>query len=461
MENKKLTVGGILGYGLGSVGENIGYTIFYNFFLFFLTDMVGISAAIAGTISLLAVLWDGVTDPALGYISDNSKNPRGRRGPIIMKASFALGATIFIMFTDLQFLDASVKGFYFLIANMLFWLSLTCCDIPYLALAAELETSPGGRTKLRSVAAAFLQGGMLIASAGMLPLVNFFSKSGNELRGWSLAALVLGIIACASYFICGLSARKFEPPNPNLQEGMKEKSEKVSVGGFIKSTLLLFKFRPYVILLALTFFIWFSINMQSSALMYFCTNNVGMSDAQITAQYTVVGIACAITPLILAPITNKYGKKATASTILGVTGIIMAIMSVFTSWNMAQFYVFRILSIIIMTVWYVTIYAMVYDVSDYDELENGVRRDGGMQSMFQFSIKMATALSMWLVGVLLESFGYVGTAATQTEEALVGIKNVTVLFPAIMQLVGVVIILIYPITNKKMHSIVAALKERQ
>ncbi|MDL2254114.1 glycoside-pentoside-hexuronide (GPH):cation symporter [Ruminococcaceae bacterium OttesenSCG-928-I18] len=469
MGTKKLTMGRTLGYGVGSIGENIAYTVFYNFFLFFLTDLIGLSATLAGTISFVAVLWDAVTDPAVGYWSDMSRNPKGRRRPILFKGCFALGAAIFLMFTDMQFLPMEAKGAYFLVVNMLFWLFLTMSDIPYLSLAAEMEATPQGRTRLRSVAAAFLQGGMLIASAGMLPLVNLFGGTDHVLRGWSIAGAIMGICAIAAYLISWMATNGLEPENPNLKKKKAEpgqehdnplKAEHGSVGGFIKSTARLLSYKPYLILLLLTFFVWFSANMQNSSLMYFCTYNAGMSDAQISTQFLVVGIACAIGPLIVAPITNRFGKKATALVAYSVAGVLTIVMAFVKPWDITYVYLFRILSIIILSIWYVTIYAMVYDVSDLDEYENKHRREGGMQSMFQFSIKLATAVSMFLVGILLDVYGYQADAATQTETALNGIKDLTILFPGIMLLVGVLVIIFYPISNKRMKEVAAKLKEQ-
>ena len=65
MEEKRLSNKQMIGYGIGSIGENISYTVFYSFFLFFLTNVAGLSAAQSGIVSMLAVVWDAITDPAV------------------------------------------------------------------------------------------------------------------------------------------------------------------------------------------------------------------------------------------------------------------------------------------------------------------------------------------------------------------------------------------------------------
>ena len=81
----KLSILTKLGYGAGTAGDSIPYTLFFTYFIFYLTDIAGVSAAIAGVISFLAIVWQGITGPVIGYLSDNSTNPKGRRRPLLAK----------------------------------------------------------------------------------------------------------------------------------------------------------------------------------------------------------------------------------------------------------------------------------------------------------------------------------------------------------------------------------------
>lgn len=114
-----------LGYGVGVIGEGLGYNIFYSFFVYFLVDIAGINAAIAGTISLLAVIWDAITDPIIGYYSDNTTNPKGRRRPLIFKGAFIWCIAIALMFHNVD-LDGAAKVAYYIVLNVFFWLAGQC-----------------------------------------------------------------------------------------------------------------------------------------------------------------------------------------------------------------------------------------------------------------------------------------------------------------------------------------------
>ena len=86
--DNKLSFTTKLGYGIGQGGDSAGYNLYYTYFLFFLTDVAMVSPAFAGVISLIAITWDAVTDPFVGYISDNTKSKYGRRRPFMIGSAF-------------------------------------------------------------------------------------------------------------------------------------------------------------------------------------------------------------------------------------------------------------------------------------------------------------------------------------------------------------------------------------
>ena len=92
----------VLAYGIGGVGENISYNLFYMFFIFFLTSVAGISPAAAGTISLIAVAWDAISDPIVGYLSDRCRGWKGfgKRGTFILLGAIPLGISVFLLYND-------------------------------------------------------------------------------------------------------------------------------------------------------------------------------------------------------------------------------------------------------------------------------------------------------------------------------------------------------------------------
>ena len=76
-----------LGYGICDLGGNLFFTVIAFLFLNYLTDTVGIAAGLAGIIVMVGKIWDAVTDPVAGYLSDNTQTRWGRRRPYIFLAS--------------------------------------------------------------------------------------------------------------------------------------------------------------------------------------------------------------------------------------------------------------------------------------------------------------------------------------------------------------------------------------
>lgn len=88
-------------YSMGQIGDALGYNIYFFFFLFFLTDYVGVPPALAGTISLIAIIWDAIFDPVAGHISDNMRSPYGRRRPLMIMAALPYSIFAFLIFNSI------------------------------------------------------------------------------------------------------------------------------------------------------------------------------------------------------------------------------------------------------------------------------------------------------------------------------------------------------------------------
>ena len=170
-----------IAYGAGSFGENIAYNFFYLYFIYFLTNTVKLDPAIAGIISLIAVSWDGITDPFLGYVSDNLNSKFGRRRPMMIVFCIPLGISLFLLFTNPD-LSAVLNVIYFIVLNIIFWFCFTAVDIPYIALGAELTDNFNERTKLRAVAQVFLSLGVIVISFTLVFVDFFTGVTGNRLQ---------------------------------------------------------------------------------------------------------------------------------------------------------------------------------------------------------------------------------------------------------------------------------------
>ena len=94
----KLSVGTKFAYGIGQVAEQIKNQGFNAFLFFYFTQVLGLAGTLAGAAVLIALVFDAVTDPLAGSLSDNWRSKRGRRHPFMYAAAGPLAITWLLLF---------------------------------------------------------------------------------------------------------------------------------------------------------------------------------------------------------------------------------------------------------------------------------------------------------------------------------------------------------------------------
>ena len=452
----KLSTGTKVGYGVGSLGEGLAYCLFYLYFIFFLTDFAGINPALAGTISLLAVLWDAVTDPLIGHLSDHSKNPKGKRRPFIAKACIPLGLMIFLLFTDWSGLNTGLKVAYFFVINLFFWLFFTAVDIPYMTFGGEITDNPDEKIKIRSYATIFYYIGFIIAASGTVVLLERFAAlaGGNYQKGWSWVGALFGLITVLSYYISILTTRGTEKPPENTDTSL---GEKVNI---FKSMLESFKIKPYRNLWFYNLFFNIGLIFNTSVLIYLFTYFLGFSEVMISIAYAAYVVMIIIVSPLLGKLSIKAGNKI---------GLLVSLVAI-----TADYFLFKIIpltgvSIFIMQLaialgnvgFFVCSYAMVYEVAGVSPLKTGFKNDGVLMAFYQFSYKIATAIGMWLVGMFLTYYKYDATAMQLSDFTLNGIRNMATVIPGIFCLIAIPFVIFYTLSPANVQKLKALLDRKE
>jgi GPH family glycoside/pentoside/hexuronide:cation symporter len=221
-KREKLTFGVKLGYGAAEGGLTSTFNLVYFFLLFFLTDIVGINPALAGTVLMVATLFDAITDPAIGIFSDNLKWKWGRRRPLILIAALPFGLTTWLMFTDFQLGSGSL--IYFIVISALMFFFLTLISVPYQALGAEITRDYNERTSLGSFRSGWSVLLTLFSLSVPLILVEYFAEEyGSARLGWSVAGAVFAVIASLLVLVTWRTTRGHEKPLTSEKTGFKLK----------------------------------------------------------------------------------------------------------------------------------------------------------------------------------------------------------------------------------------------
>ena len=290
-----------LGYCTGIISESIVYNVYYVHYLYFLTEIAGLDSALAGTISLISVFWDAVTDPVIGYYVDK---PGADKRKFMLRAIFPLFLTFLGIFIPIGNSGNLVKFIFYTVLTMCFWLFYTLYTIPYYAVVADITEDYDERTSIRGLAS--LINTFPIAGGAIAPAVlpELFIGMGLSLTmGWELMAVIIGIIS----LIFGLIAVKsLRSVNTRAREPEKKDEEKGKWSDIFVTFAQVIKLKPFLTFMFFIFFFLMASSMIQSNLMYtidYCVR--GSHD--ILEPIFIGGLV--LTMAVVIPIVTKLAEK--------------------------------------------------------------------------------------------------------------------------------------------------------
>lgn len=452
VNSTKLSAKTKLGYGIGQMGDSIGFNVFYFFFLFFLTDVIGLSPAIAGSISLIAVVWDAITDPIIGHASDNLRSKHGRRRPFMIVAAVPYAIAMFLLFSDVN-LPTNLKNMYFIIISMLYWTAYTAFVIPFFALGAEITQDFNERTGLRVWASYFMYFAVMIASSAPPMIVDMTIKAGGDtISGWRNVGIIFAIITLVVIFICWKATKGREIIVP-----VDENQKKESLFKAYKEIFSLKSVKP----LALSVLLWSWVSsMQSGGLVYLMTSNLQYGAERQSGVFVFLSISAMVWLPLINKLSNKFDKKKVYMYSLLVSSI-----------NLLAFYFigFPAFFLLLLEIaiysfgnssYWTLYYAMMYDISELDEFVNGDRREGAITAVMAFCQKLGAAVAMWLTGQIL-AWGQYGVEGADIAVANKAVLLSNTAIPGVVGLFCVAAIVAYPLTKDKFMALSAALAAKR
>ena len=457
-----------MGYLFGDFGNDFTFILSTMLLTKFYTDVMGVSAAIVGTIMMLARFVDAVTDVTMGRICDHSKvTPNGKFKPWILRMCIPVAAASFLMYqSGFAGLPMGGKVAYLAITYLL-WGSIfyTSINIPYGSMASAISADPGDRQSLSTFRT---MGGML---AGMvigigLPLLAY-EKVETVVNGETiiketligskvtLAAGVFSVLAIVCYLLC----YKLVTERVVVNEGADKKGP--SVGQMLKSA---FTNRALISIIAASVVMLLAqLTMQNMAA-YIYPDYYGSAAAQ-SASTAMMMVGMIVAAIFAKPLANKFGK-AEVSVVSNVFAAgVMVLLWIVRPDNVWVYCGMQMLCWLGLGIFSMVSWALITDVIDYSELKNGIREDGSVYAMYSFARKLGQALAAGLSGWLLTAIGYNSKAAAeglpQTKEVLEGIFDISTALPAIgFLLLAVVLWFWYPLHKKQVDANVEALKAK-
>jgi len=454
----KVSLGKKILYGSGSFADMTFQWTLIAFALPIFNQELGFSPIIIGLVLGITRIWDGVTDPIMGSISDNARTRWGRRRPFI-GAGAILSSIFFIIIwmvptgiSDWQFFA------YFLVTSLLFYTSFTIFSVPLYALGYEMSSDYHERTKMMGVRifANSFNGVILF------PWFLWFMKrpiwGGDTTLGIRMVGLGIGLLMLVFALIPALTLRE-------KKRKYVEKQEHVSI---LKSLKFTFSSKPYLYLIIAFFAILFSYNTIATAYSYPLRYFVCGGNEDLFSLWfgRIEGFHHVATLLALWPInvlSKKFGKRNIA--LMGPIFMILGALSNLVCYvpNMPWLiFIPRGLSAIGLSCIFVLIPSMIADVVDHDELKTGTRREGMFGAVHFWVIKIALALGLVATGILVEATGFkVELGINQPVGTIKNIILLLAILPAIGAAFALYLIPRYSLTEKKMYEIREVLEKRR
>ena len=457
--SEKLSLKEKIGFSLGDTASNIYFQTFIIFLLNFYTDVFGIPAAAVGTMFLLTRIFDAVNDPIMGAISDRVNTRWGKFRPFVFFFAIPLAVMGVLTFTTPDF-DVSGKLIYAYITYNILMVMYTIVNVPYSALMGVITPNSVERTELSSFRFVAAFAGGLIVQGSTIFLVKYFGK-GNDAVGWQWAMGCLGGLAIIFLFITFITTKeRVHPP----------KEQKTNVKKDLKD---LFTNKAWVLIAGATVFQLIFIVMRNSTIVYYFkyfvqnqevkifSSIIGSSYEALTSSFLLSGTVFTILGAILTKwLSKKFDKKLTYVGCLLISTIANGFVFFLGPQDVVLIF---LLNIIVSFVWgpvSVLQWAMYTDAADYSEWKNGRRATGLLMAASLFALKLGLTLGGALVGYILAYYGFVANQV-QSGETINGIIMLMSLYPAVFGIVGVILMMFYPLNNKMMIKIENELTARR
>jgi oligogalacturonide transporter len=173
-ENDQLSIWRKIGYGVGDIFGGGSVTIISFYYLIFLTDVVRINPALAGTVILISKIYDAITDPFEGVLSDRTRTKLGRRRPYLLIGIPLIFISFAALFYPIDF-DAEIQRFVFVVFTYLFFSTVvSIVMLNYNALQPEMTLDYDERTSLSSMRILFSTIASIICALVPLEIVKAF-----------------------------------------------------------------------------------------------------------------------------------------------------------------------------------------------------------------------------------------------------------------------------------------------
>ena len=389
------------------------------YFTIFLTDVVNLDLKQAGMVVMFATLWDAVTDPVMGIITDRTRSKYGKHRRYLLWGIPVLFVSYTLLWNSYGITPKSAMVYYTLI-YMLYKTAYTIISVPHTAMLPELAPDYDLRTQYNSMGYLFNSAGMVPAYLIAIAILAIFG-SGSKINSQSKTPFVVIGLVLSAFFSTAVYLTYSKTREPS---SLSNVNEKLDIKYFFNEYVLVFKNRSFRQYFFMNLFYQFATGFYLNTKVYYIKYlaNQYKSYALLNA---VAGVAeAAAFPLNYA-LTIKFGKKRCGSIVtpLMVAGLSIGLFMMSSSGGASGVFWF-LLMLLSMILYPFGMSGLGFvatnvfpDLTDVDELITGRRREGVISTFNTFIKKSVAGVMAAFVGFILQDFGLVtGKVAEEYEK---------------------------------------------
>lgn len=398
-----------VGYGSGDVAGNVGYAFLSSFVMIYLTNSVGLSAGIVGTLIAVSKLFDGVTDIFFGAMIDKTHTRLGKARPWMLYGYVGCAVTLVAIFAIPVDIGTAAQYVWFFIAytllNAVFY---TANNIAYSALTSLCTNNSKERVQMGSCRFIFaFATSLLIQSV----TVGFVAACGGGAGAWRTVAVVYALVGLAVNTVSCLSVKELPEEELTMAAGKEEKNEEKY--GLLEAGKLLISNRFYLMICGVYILQQLYGAMINAGIYYmtYVLKNENLYGVFSWAVNIPLIIALVLTPMLVERWKGLY-KLNKRGYMLAVAGRLLVVAAAYIG-SVPLMLAFTAVAAFGQGPWQGDMNAVIASCSEYTFLTKGKRVDGTMYSCTSLGTKLGGGLGTAISGWLLEISGFSGTLEVQ------------------------------------------------
>lgn len=435
----------------------------------------GMNPALVGLLGALPRLTDAITDPVMGYISDNTRSRWGRRRPYIFFGAIIAGVMFMLLWQLPPGKTESWYFWYFLAGSFLFYLGYTIFATPWVALGYEMTPDYHERTRLMGVQN-FIGQSVYLVVPWFLLIMQHETWFDGMAQGAAGLAVIIGLITILVGIVPAIFLRerfqeiaeRANAPGSGGQVGTVAKVVTHNLRSFFSGFLTTLRFRPFLKLCAATFLVFNGFIMVAAFQFYVIIYYVFAGDTVMGAKYagyagTLQSLSTFGVIVLVTWLATRIGKRRAFFFAIGMSTLGF-VLKWFCYTPEAPWLVMVPAPLIAFGLGglFTLMPSMIADVVDADELDTHERREGMYGSIFWWVVKLGMAAAIAAGGFLLNATGFdVALGGDQSAGTIQLMRAFDAFVPAVASLLAIWAIALFSIDERKANAVRAELERRR